>query len=408
MHGRGRGPILGRMSLLAAAFLLLTAPASGERHRDSIWGQPDSIWNARPAGHVRYNKAPDLLPELSANPAQPEYRRYWRGTRDYGPAHEKNATFIGGYEFDDPHMKEPEELEIVRFGAAAPARRRPPVVFVREPGRDLAPPPAFDWGARLPADSPPPAAQPVARARKPAAAPRPDAEPGVPADFQAQYTPGSLGALGPAPYHEIAMVRAPAERLVPVRTSPAHEPLPTLPSGPKESLPELGAPAGPSAQDYEVDVLLGNVAERSAPAAEELARLPSGPKERLPSLGAAPYHEAPAAEPKPVVLEEVDAPLTHDAVPDLIALLASHPNPKLRARVADELSGRGHSADAAEPALVAALRDASDRVKASAALALGNVGVDKPKIKKALSPLLKHASADVRTSAQTSLDRLGN
>ncbi len=126
-------------------------------------------------------------------------------------------------------------------------------------------------------------------------------------------------------------------------------------------------------------------------------------KESLPDLPAVPVHEAKPAAAKDVQLEDVS--LAHDAIPDLIALLKTG-SPRQRERAADELGRRGPEAKPAVSALIAALKG-PDRLKASAALALGDIGGDAKGLEKLLRPLLKSKSADVRTSAETALQRLG-
>lgn len=94
-----------------------------------------------------------------------------------------------------------------------------------------------------------------------------------------------------------------------------------------------------------------------------------------------------------------------DPVPELIAMLASE-LPRLRALAADQLGGRGPSAEPAVPALRRALSDPDARVRASSALALGAVGKAAAGVLDDLRRALKDKDAEVRFSAQLALRRL--
>lgn len=94
-----------------------------------------------------------------------------------------------------------------------------------------------------------------------------------------------------------------------------------------------------------------------------------------------------------------------DPVPELIAMLSSE-LPRLRALAADQLGGRGASAEPAVPALRRALSDPDARVRASAALALGAVGKAAAGVLDDLRRALKDKDAEVRFSAQLALRRL--
>lgn len=92
----------------------------------------------------------------------------------------------------------------------------------------------------------------------------------------------------------------------------------------------------------------------------------------------------------------------NDPIPFLIAQL-SVSEPRRRARAADELGKRGPAARLAVPALRKMLSDHDKRVRASAVLALGNVGADA--VRGDLKRALRDKDADVRFSAAIALER---
>ena len=106
--------------------------------------------------------------------------------------------------------------------------------------------------------------------------------------------------------------------------------------------------------------------------------------------------------------EKIDDRFTSHSLPDLIDLLKNGSSPRFRARIADELGRRGPEAANAVPALISAFGDPSSLVKASAALAVGNIGGDTSELQPLLALLLQDKNLDVKISAKTALSRLGN
>lgn len=108
-----------------------------------------------------------------------------------------------------------------------------------------------------------------------------------------------------------------------------------------------------------------------------------------------------------ILLEGNMALATHDAVPDLVVALKKG-DVLLRFRAADALGGMGPEAEGAVDALILALRaDPDARVRASAALALGNIGEAAAKAIPHLKHALESDAADLRVSAETALERIG-
>ncbi len=103
----------------------------------------------------------------------------------------------------------------------------------------------------------------------------------------------------------------------------------------------------------------------------------------------------------------VTGKLAADALPALLALLKD-PDPRKRARAADELGKRGPAVAAASVGpLSQALKDKDRRVVASAALALGNMGPAADNAVPALARLLGKGPEDLQSSAALALGRIG-
>lgn len=99
--------------------------------------------------------------------------------------------------------------------------------------------------------------------------------------------------------------------------------------------------------------------------------------------------------------------LARDTLSELLALL-KHNDPRKRSRAADELGKRGPSvAQEAVAPLTALLADKDQRVAASAALALGNMGAAADAAVPALARLLKRGPEDLESSAALALGRIG-
>lgn len=96
--------------------------------------------------------------------------------------------------------------------------------------------------------------------------------------------------------------------------------------------------------------------------------------------------------------------MANDPLPVLLAYL-KHADAAMRARAADELGRR--AAAKAVPALTAALKDRAPRVRASAALALGNIGAPSDAAVPAIVAALKTGPEEVSWSAALALGRIG-
>lgn len=141
----------------------------------------------------------------------------------------------------------------------------------------------------------------------------------------------------------------------------------------------------------------------ATPIAASAVRPARKPEEKMPD---SPLLPAPIAPAQPQIGFEADAGTGKpalDPVPLLIAQL-SDPEPRRRARAADELGKRGEAAEPAVPALRRALGDRDRRVRASAVLALGGVARTPP-VQEDLRRALRDKDEDVRFSAAIALER---
>ena len=173
--------------------------------------------------------------------------------------------------------------------------------------------------------------------------------------------------------------------------------------GQKETFPQ--GTSGRQEQVLQTETDYAAVPERSL-SAMELPGPPIGSSERLPKGAALPTHEAPETAAPGLAPDAGIGKTAEDPVPALIARLAL-PDPRARARAADELGKRGLAAKQAVRPLRAALKDQDRRVRASAALALGGIGIGGMKVVTDLKRALRDPDEDVRFSARLALDRLG-
>ena len=174
------------------------------------------------------------------------------------------------------------------------------------------------------------------------------------------------------------------------------------PTGPAERFPETSAGwSGPLPQtrtDYAA------VPERRL-AETDLPDHAAGPRERLPQGPALPSREASETASPGLAPDAGIGKPENDPLPVLIARL-SLPDPRTRARAADELGQRGAAARQAVRLLRGALKDPDRRVRASAALALGDIGVLGRRVVAGLERALRDPDEDVRFSARLALERL--
>jgi HEAT repeat protein len=138
---------------------------------------------------------------------------------------------------------------------------------------------------------------------------------------------------------------------------------------------------------------------------ELLAPAERGTPETLPK-GAPGFGERPAPETKGAdfMTDAGTAKLENDPLPALLAYLKA-PDAAKRARAADELGRRG--TPEATAALTATLKDKAPRVRASAAIALGNIGAAADAAVPALVAALKRGPEEVTWSAALALGRIG-
>jgi hypothetical protein len=166
-------------------------------------------------------------------------------------------------------------------------------------------------------------------------------------------------------------------------------------------------PHTPDFPSHETAIASVDYAALSARLAPDLSLRDSvkSPVQQLPSPPPLPKHET---KPETADIKIPDERFTTRSLPDLIDLLRNGPSPRFRARIADELGRRGLEAEQAVPALSEALNDASSLVRASAALAIGNIGGgDSVGLQARLTALLQDKNPDVKMSAETALSRLG-
>ncbi len=113
---------------------------------------------------------------------------------------------------------------------------------------------------------------------------------------------------------------------------------------------------------------------------------------------------APETSGAAIVSDKGTGKMANDPLPVLLAYLKDADAAK-RSRAADELGRR--AAAKAVPALTAALKDRAPRVRASAALALGNIGAPSDAAVPAIVAALKKGPEEVAWSAALALGRIG-
>ena len=169
--------------------------------------------------------------------------------------------------------------------------------------------------------------------------------------------------------------------------------LPGATTLPPQASPERGG-AGYGKLDR---ARLKELDELLTPATRERETLPPAPT----GFGERPAPETSGAG---FVADAGTGKMTKDPLPALLAYLKSADAAK-RARAADELGRRG--TPAAVTALTASLKDRVPRVRASAAIALGNIGVASDVAVPALVVALKKGPEEVTWSAAMALGRIG-
>lgn len=169
----------------------------------------------------------------------------------------------------------------------------------------------------------------------------------------------------------------------------------TMPPGPPGFEPRVAAP--PEAR--------AAAAPARRPVAGAEPKAPPPPAETMPAAGPGMNRAAPVPGAAGLVADAGTGKAENDPVPELIRRLSS-PEPRVRARAADELGKRGAAAAAAAPALRRALKDRDRRVRASAVLALGGVAGPSSSVAADLRRALRDKNEDVRFSAVIALERL--
>lgn len=206
----------------------------------------------------------------------------------------------------------------------------------------------------------------------------------------------AAAAALPSPETYAPMDRASLKELDDVLAASERQPE-TMPSAPP-GFGERAAPESSSASFISVG--------RAAPPGSFI-KGPRGPAtpELLPP-GQAGFAERPAPETSgaAIVADKGTGKMTRDPLPVLLAYLKDTDAAK-RARAADELGRR--AAAKAVTALTACLKDRAPRVRASAALALGNIGAPSDAAVPALVAALKKGPEEVSWSVALALGRIG-
>jgi hypothetical protein len=171
--------------------------------------------------------------------------------------------------------------------------------------------------------------------------------------------------------------------------------------------PETLPPGGPGLEPRAASAVEGHSAaapeRRALAAAPPRAPLPA--RESFPAAGPGIHHEQSEPGAASLVDDAGTGKPENDPVPELIKRLSA-PEPRARARAADELGKRGAAALPAVPALRRALKDRDRRVRASAVLALGGVAGAVEGVDGDLRRALRDKNEDVRFSAVIALQRL--
>ena len=172
-------------------------------------------------------------------------------------------------------------------------------------------------------------------------------------------------------------------------------------------VPETMPQAGPGVEPREAPTPTIAFAQASGPrpvmAAPPRAPLPAG--EVMPTAPEGFNHPAVEHGEASLVADAGTGKPENDPVPELIKRLSA-PEPRTRARAADELGKRGEAALPATSALRRALKDSDQRVRASAVLALGGVAGSVDGVVSELRRALRDKNEDVRFSAVIALQRL--
>ncbi len=203
----------------------------------------------------------------------------------------------------------------------------------------------------------------------------------------------------------IAAVKAATSRLP---ESPAPTTMVLIePETPLPRRPETMPPGGPGFEPREAPsptVAYSPVAgARPVMATSPRAPLPAG--EVMPTAPEGFNHPAVEQGEALLVADAGTGKPENDPVPELIKRLSA-PEPRTRARAADELGKRGEAALPATGALRRALKDRDQRVRASAVLALGGVAGSVDGVVGELRRALRDKNEDVRFSAVIALQRL--
>lgn len=172
-----------------------------------------------------------------------------------------------------------------------------------------------------------------------------------------------------------------------------------------ESMPAAPPGFGERAAPETSSAAFASVGRAPAPVSGVRRQRDRATPELLPP-GQAGFGDRPAPETSgaAIVADKGTGKMKNDPLPVLLAYLKDVDAAK-RARAADELGRR--AAVKAVPALTAALKDRAPRVRASAALALGNIGAPSDAAVPAIVAALKKGPEEVAWSAALALGRIG-
>ncbi|MFI5347330.1 MAG: HEAT repeat domain-containing protein [Elusimicrobiota bacterium] len=219
----------------------------------------------------------------------------------------------------------------------------------------------------------------------------------------ASPSPPSAGETAGAPFVALRKIYAPPAPPTPEQKRADAQLDAILTPGSPETLP----PGPPGAEASEPAAPGGRFesASKRTLAASGVPAADARPRESFPAGPPAPERAAPAAAEGAIVADMGTGKPENDPIPALIVQLSS-PDPRRRARAADELGKRGAAAATAVAALRRRLDDRDRRVRASAVLALGSMASASDGTDVDLRRALRDKDEDVRFSARIALERL--